>query len=105
MIVRPRWPTPRMFCSIAPDRTSRSTGIRPSRTASYESLDNLTPTDVYFGRTETILLERERIKRKTIANRRLQPKPPFRKQPNCLNHLTTGMLNSIDWGDWGDPPA
>jgi putative transposase len=36
------------------------------------SLDNLTPADVCFGRVETILLERERIKRQTIANRRLQ---------------------------------
>jgi putative transposase len=38
----------------------------------HESLGNLTPADVYFGRTETILLERERIKRDTIQNRRLQ---------------------------------
>jgi transposase InsO family protein len=38
----------------------------------HESLDNLTPADVYFGRGERILLERERIKRQTIANRRLQ---------------------------------
>jgi RNA-directed DNA polymerase len=38
----------------------------------HESLDNLTPADVYFGRAETILLERERIKRQTIANRRLR---------------------------------
>ena len=38
----------------------------------HESLDNLTPADVYFGRAETLLLERERIKRQTIANRRLQ---------------------------------
>jgi RNA-directed DNA polymerase len=37
----------------------------------HESLDNLTPADVYFGRGQTILLERERIKRKTIQNRRL----------------------------------
>jgi putative transposase len=37
----------------------------------HESLDNLTPADVYFGRAETVLLERERIKRQTIANRRL----------------------------------
>ena len=35
------------------------------------SLDNLTPADVYFGRGQTILLERERIKRKTIEHRRL----------------------------------
>ena len=38
----------------------------------HESLGNLTPADVYFGRAETILLERERIKRQAIANRRLQ---------------------------------
>lgn len=37
-----------------------------------ESLGNLTPGDVYFGRAETVLLERERIKRQTIANRRLR---------------------------------
>jgi len=29
------------------------------------------PDDVYFGRGQTILIERERIKRQTIANRRL----------------------------------
>jgi RNA-directed DNA polymerase len=41
--------------------------------ASYhESIDNLSPADVYFGRAETILAERQRIKRDTIANRRLQ---------------------------------
>ena len=38
----------------------------------HESLNNLTPADVYFGRGQTILLERERIKRKTINQRRLQ---------------------------------
>jgi hypothetical protein len=38
----------------------------------HESLDNLTPADVYFGRGHTILLQRERIKRKTIQQRRLQ---------------------------------
>ena len=37
----------------------------------HESIDNLTPADVYFGRRQTILLERERIKRKTIQRRRL----------------------------------
>ena len=37
----------------------------------HESLDNLTPADVYFGRGQTILLQRERIKRKTIEQRRL----------------------------------
>ena len=38
----------------------------------HESLDNLTPAHVYFERGQTILLQRERIKRKTIELRRLQ---------------------------------
>jgi putative transposase len=38
----------------------------------HESLSNLTPADVYFGRGESILRERERIKRQTIESRRLQ---------------------------------
>jgi transposase InsO family protein len=37
----------------------------------HESLGNLTPADVYFGRGQTLLIERERIKRQTIATRRL----------------------------------
>ena len=38
----------------------------------HESLKNLTSADVYFGRSQTILLKRKRIKRKTIEHRRLQ---------------------------------
>ena len=38
----------------------------------HESLNNVTPADVYFGRSQTILLKRERIKRKTFEQRRLQ---------------------------------
>ena len=37
----------------------------------HESLGNLTPADVYFGRGQTILKQRERIKRDTINQRRL----------------------------------
>ena len=37
----------------------------------HESLGNLTPADVYFGRGENILAEREKIKKRTIQNRRL----------------------------------
>jgi len=37
----------------------------------HESLQNLTPADVYFGRGHAILKQRERIKRKTIETRRL----------------------------------
>src|SRR6516165_10355227 len=36
----------------------------------HESLDNLTPADVYFGRGQAILEGREKIKRKTIEQRR-----------------------------------
>jgi len=32
----------------------------------------VTPADVYFDRAETILREREKIKKLTIQNRRLQ---------------------------------
>lgn len=38
----------------------------------HESLDNVTPADVYLGRAAEIIAERQRIKRMTIANRRLQ---------------------------------
>ena len=38
----------------------------------HESLQNLTPADVYFGRGQLILQQRERIKRNTINQRRLQ---------------------------------
>ena len=38
----------------------------------HESISNLTPADVYFGRGQTILLQRERIKSQTIAQLRLQ---------------------------------
>ena len=38
----------------------------------HESLDNLTPADVYFGRAETSLAERQRIKRETLKTRPLQ---------------------------------
>jgi putative transposase len=36
----------------------------------HESLDNLTPADVYFGRGQNILELRKEIKRRTIEQRR-----------------------------------
>jgi putative transposase len=53
----------------------------------HESLRNLTPADVYFGRGQTILMKRERIKRDIIQNRRLQ------HQRKPLN--STEPMNSI----------
>ncbi|MEH6758388.1 MAG: integrase core domain-containing protein, partial [Parasphingorhabdus sp.] len=38
----------------------------------HESLKNVTPADAYFGRAESIIKQRKRIKRKTIEHRRLQ---------------------------------
>ena len=38
----------------------------------HESLDNVTPADAYFGRAAAIIKQRERIKRQTIQQRRLQ---------------------------------
>ena len=36
----------------------------------HESIDNLTPADVYYGRGEAIVSQRKRIKQNTIALRR-----------------------------------
>ena len=38
----------------------------------HESLGNVTPADVYFGRDKAIIRESEKIKKLTIQNRRLQ---------------------------------
>jgi len=38
----------------------------------HESLNNVTPADVYFGRDKSIIRERKKIKIMTIKNRRLQ---------------------------------
>jgi putative transposase len=38
----------------------------------HESINNLTPADVCFGRGQAILKQRERIKLKTMEARRLQ---------------------------------
>ena len=37
----------------------------------HESLNNVTPSDVYFERDKAILKQRERIKRRTLETRRL----------------------------------
>jgi transposase InsO family protein len=37
----------------------------------HESLNNVTPADIYFGRDKAILREREKIKKQTIQQRRV----------------------------------
>ncbi len=38
----------------------------------HESLDHLTPADVYFGRAKEVLSKRDEIKKRTMQQRRLQ---------------------------------
>ena len=51
----------------------------------HESLSNLTPADVYFGRGHIVLLEREKIKRQTMEYRRLQHRAPQCDQQRRAN--------------------
>ena len=60
-------------CPVISKPRSRASSSNHSRY--HESLQNLTPADVYIGRAKTILLERERIKRDTIKLRRLHDPP------------------------------
>jgi putative transposase len=46
--------------------------VDPQRSRSHhESLGNLTPADVYFGRASAIIEHRRKIKEQTIRDRRL----------------------------------
>jgi|GEM_PF-4678349 len=54
------------FTNLWYSTTSCTTG------GNHRSLKNVTPADAYFGRAEAIIKQRERIKRKTIEQRRLQ---------------------------------
>jgi hypothetical protein len=50
--------------SLTDEEMSLLREVERADPSSAESFDNLTPADVYFTRAETVLLERERIKRR-----------------------------------------
>jgi hypothetical protein len=53
----------------------------------HESLDNVTPADVYFGRHYEVLSKRAKIKRKTMRRRKreyLVSKAAYTETENCL---------------------
>ncbi len=55
----------------------------------HESINNLTPADVYFGRGPTILLKIERIKQNTLETRCLQ------HRKNAAKYIKPDELNSL----------
>jgi hypothetical protein len=60
----------------------------PGRTSSLESLSNVTPADVYFGRQVAVLTERSKIKRRTMERREkeyLVQKAALAETQNCLS--------------------
>ena len=48
----------------------------------HESLDNVTPADVYHGRAATILAQRDRIRRQTIEGRRREYRKAIARRQN-----------------------
>jgi len=53
----------------------------------HESLNNLTPANVYFGRSQTILTRRKNIKLKTIELRRRLHHPFAAKTSTHMNQI------------------
>jgi len=54
----------------------------------HESLNNVTPADVYFGRDREILERREQLKKQTLELRRKQNLTPNQQQSSTNNFLT-----------------
>ena len=58
----------------------------------HESLNNVTPSDVYFGKDQKIIERRQRIKRKTLMLRKQQNLTPDNQ---CFNKNNLALLNTI----------
>ena len=58
----------------------------------HESLNNVTPSDVYFGKDKRIIERRQRIKRKTLMLRKQQNLTPDNQHFNKNN---LALLNTI----------
>jgi hypothetical protein len=54
------------FCPANSGPGSATSSATANHLRFHESIASPTPADVYFGRKKTILLERERIKRRTV---------------------------------------
>jgi hypothetical protein len=54
----------------------------------HESLNNVTPADVYGGRYEEVITRREQLKRETMKHRRLHNLKPQHHEQHRLHNLT-----------------
>ena len=54
----------------------------------HESLNNVTPADVYFGRNREIIARREQLKKQTLESRRKYNLTPNQLQPSTTKLLT-----------------
>src|SRR6201982_1238258 len=79
----------------------------------HENRDNLTPADVYFGRGQVILERREKIKRKTIEQRRRLHQqaiaarggdaPMLKLQSEIIAAVVAVIVGVILWGTANSP--
>ncbi|PUB10921.1 integrase-like protein, partial [Yoonia sediminilitoris] len=70
----------------------------------HESINNVTPADVYFGRDTAILKQRERIKRKTLEPRRLHHRQ-HAAYPACLKSASLVRTEFLSLACLPHPPA
>lgn len=66
----------------------------------HESLDNLTPADVYFGRSQVIPIQREGIKQKSIEGQGLQHHNVPLKITNRMSRTPIGSARQLFQSIW-----